>query len=131
LQREILIPLPVIEEISRRGANDITVKSVAQATWLKTVQPPPIPAAIQAWDLGLGESSLLAYAQAHVNTLTIMDDLAARRCAASLNIDSKGTLGIVLLAKNRDALLKRGLCYTRCDKQVCIYPIKYLMKHLN
>ena len=101
LMRRILIPQPVMDEISRRGAQDITVKSVMQAAWLQTVPTPPVPRLIQAWDLGPGESSMLAYAYAHPGVLAIVDDLAARRCAASLDIPCKGTLGLVLLAKQQ------------------------------
>lgn len=34
-------------------------------------------------------------------TEAIIDDLAGRRCAASLNIPVRGTLGVVLVAKRR------------------------------
>lgn len=60
-----------------------------------------MPATIQAWDLGDGESSVLAWAHANPGTLAILDDLAARRCAATLRIPVRGTLGLVLLAKQR------------------------------
>ncbi len=58
-----------------------------------------MPAVIQSWDLGAGESSVLTWAYAHRGTLAIVDDLAARRCAAALNLPVRGTLGLVLLAK--------------------------------
>mgnify|MGYP006431912889 CR=1 FL=1 len=42
----------------------------------------------------------MALAHAH-SAEAIIDDLAARKCAASINIPVRGTLGIVLTAKQR------------------------------
>ncbi|MEJ7712923.1 MAG: hypothetical protein WKF84_24545 [Pyrinomonadaceae bacterium] len=53
-------------------------------------QTPPVPAQIQAWGLGQDESSVLAWAHAHPGTEAIVDDLAARRCAAAFNIPVRG-----------------------------------------
>ena len=52
-------------------------------------------------DLGAGESAVLAWAHAHPGSLAIVDDLAGRRCAAALRIPVRGTLGLVLVAKQR------------------------------
>jgi predicted nucleic acid-binding protein len=46
-------------------------------------------------------SAVLAWAHAHPGTLAIVDDLAGRRCAAALRIPVRGTLGLVLTAKQR------------------------------
>ncbi len=66
---------------------------------------PNIPSIIQAWDLGEGESSVLAWAYEHRGTEAIVDDLAARRCAATSEIPVRGTLGLVLVAKQRGELV--------------------------
>lgn len=47
------------------------------------------------------ETSVLAYAYHHPGTEAIIDDLAGRKCALSLQIPVRGTLGIVLAAKKR------------------------------
>ena len=44
-------------------------------------------------------STGLAYA--HPGSEAILDDLAARRCAATFNIPVRGTLGLALIAKQR------------------------------
>ena len=98
---QILIPTAVTNEISRRGRDDITVRTLANASWLMTVEAPPIPPLIQAWDLGPGESAVLAHARAHPGVVAIIDDAAARRCAEALGVSMLGTLGLVMIAKKR------------------------------
>jgi predicted nucleic acid-binding protein len=101
---KVVVPEAVAREIERRGPGDVTSNALARTRWLERVAPPPVPAVIQAWDLGEGESSVLAWAHAQPGTLAIIDDLAARRCAASLQIPVRGTLGLVLVAKQRGVI---------------------------
>jgi predicted nucleic acid-binding protein len=98
---QILVPRPVADEIEREGRRDPAAMALAGTPWLRIVEPPPVPTVIQAWDLGPGESSVLAWTQAHPGTVAILDDLAGRRCAAALRVPVRGTLGLVLLAKQR------------------------------
>ena len=85
---------------------DVSARAIRDTEWL-TVQPAAgIPATIAAWRLGAGEASVLALAAEHPGTEAIIDDLAGRKCAASLNIPVRGTLGIVLVAKGRGLIPK-------------------------
>jgi predicted nucleic acid-binding protein len=63
------------------------------------VAPVEISARIKSWNLGLGETSVLAWAQSRPVCMAILDDLAGRRCAEVLEIPLIGTLGLVLRAK--------------------------------
>jgi predicted nucleic acid-binding protein len=76
---EIVVPHAVAAEIRKRDARDLTVQALDRTAWLKVIETPPVPSLIQAWDLGPGESSVLAFAHAYPGTVTILDDLAARR----------------------------------------------------
>lgn len=96
---EIIVPSAVAEEILRRGPTDLTAQAVADTTWLIVTEAPAVPAAIQAWGLGEGEASVLAYAHAHPGMEAVIDDLAGRRCAMVFGIPVRGTLGLVLAAK--------------------------------
>ena len=98
---EIVVPQTVAMEILRRGAADITAQAIRQNTWLKVSSTLAVPPEITAWSLGAGESAVLSWALANKNTEAIIDDLAARRCAAALQIPVRGTLGIILTAKRR------------------------------
>ena len=97
----VIVPKTVADEIRRRGPDDVTARALTETEWLKTVDVPDVPPAIQAWDLGPGESAVLALAFAESEREVIIDDLAGRRCAASLDIPVRGTLGVVLLAKKQ------------------------------
>ncbi len=103
---EAWVPEPVATEILQRGVEDITAQAIQQTTWLVTQPVDHIPTAILEWRLGAGESAVLALAAEHPNTEIIIDDLAGRKCAASLNIPVRGTLGLVLAAKKRGLIPK-------------------------
>lgn len=98
---QVLVPAPVVDEIRRRGPADPTVQAMDRASWLSAVEVPQVPRSILAWDLGAGESAVLAWAHANPGTEVICDDLAARRCAAAIGIPVRGTVAIVLVAKQR------------------------------
>lgn len=96
-----IVPQPVATELQARGDTDRTVLALTRCKWLEIVSAPPIPADVQSWGLGLGESSVLALAQQHSTATVVMDDLAGRRCATSMGLPVLGTLGVVLNAKRK------------------------------
>ncbi len=59
----ILVPEMVALEVNRRGKQDPTAHAVASTSSIRTVAMPSVPPLIQSWDLGPGESAVLAYAQ--------------------------------------------------------------------
>ena len=99
-----IVPQAVATEIQAYGNTDITAQMLAKTDWLVVTQTPAIPAVIQSWDLGAGESEVLSWGYHHSNTEVIIDDLAARRCAQALGIAVRGTLGLVLTAKQRGVI---------------------------
>lgn len=60
-----------------------------------------MPLAIQTCNLDLVEAAVLSWAYANPGTEAILDDLAGRRCAKQLSIPVRGTLGLVLAAKQK------------------------------
>ena len=96
---EIIVPDAVLREVSARGPADPDSQEVQRAAWLKFVPTPPTPAQVRVWNLGAGESSVLAVAMPDPDCETILDDQGARRCARALGIGVRGTLGLVVLAK--------------------------------
>lgn len=51
--------------------------------------------------MGKGESEVLTWALNNKSAEAILDDMSARKCAGSLGIPVRGTVGIILLAKQR------------------------------
>lgn len=97
----VVVPTTVADEIRRRGSDHVTARALRETGWLHTVDAPEAPSAIQALDLGPGESAVLTLAYTDPEREVIIDDRARRRCAASLDIPVRGTLGVVLLAKQQ------------------------------
>ncbi len=102
---DVWVPEAVATEIQQRGPEDITARALAETEWLTVKPAKTIPIAIAEWRLGAGESAVLALAAEH-QVEAIIDDLAGRKCAASLDIPVRGTLGIVLAAKHRGHIPK-------------------------
>ncbi|NDJ22147.1 DUF3368 domain-containing protein [Nostoc sp. B(2019)] len=104
ISSSVIVPLAVAAEIQAYGSTDVTAVALNNTDWLVVQETPPTPNVIQSWDLGLGESAVLTWGYINLGTEVILDDLAARRCAATLGIPSRGTLGIVITAKQRGVI---------------------------
>jgi len=85
ISERIIVPETVAAEIMIRGQVDPTARAITETPWLVITETPTVPALIQSWGLGPGESSVLAWASAHPGTEAIVDDLLARRCAEVFN----------------------------------------------
>jgi predicted nucleic acid-binding protein len=59
---------------------------------------------VLAWNLGAGERSVLSIALTDPDCEAILDDRSARRCAQAMSIGVRGTLGLVILAKQIGSL---------------------------
>ena len=97
----VVVPSAVAREIGAHGPAEPAARALADAPWLEVVDAPEVPPRVLRWDLGAGESAVLAWALAHAGCQAVVDDLAARRCAAALGVPVRGTLGLVLVAKRR------------------------------
>lgn len=69
--------------------------------WLEIVASGPVPPEISAWKLDPGEEAVVTWAWTHPGAVAILDDFAGRSCAESLGINVRGTVGIILIAKQR------------------------------
>lgn len=106
VSQKFVVPKVVAAEIQAYGESDVTAQALAKTEWLMIRETPPVPTLIQSWDLGPGESAVLSWGNAYGGTEVIIDDLTARHCAKALQIPVKGTLGVVLLAKQRGVISK-------------------------
>jgi len=101
--REVWVPEAVAGEIRQRGSGDVTAQALMTTDWLVVKPVPAISVAIAEWRLGAGESATVALALTH-GLEAVIDDLAGRKCAESLGVPLRGTLGIVLAAKRRGVI---------------------------
>lgn len=99
LADEVVIPRAVAAEIEAGPANDAARRVVASGHFT-IVEAVPAPE-ILAWDLGTGETAVLSYALKEPAWTVVLDDAVARRCARSFGLRLKGTLAVVILAKQR------------------------------
>jgi predicted nucleic acid-binding protein len=97
----VVVPRAVVREIHAYGPADPTAIALSGTDWIEAVDVETMPLDVARWDLGPGESEVLAWALAHRGCEAIIDDHDARRCAATLGVPVRGTLGLVLLAKRR------------------------------
>ncbi len=98
LADQIVVPRAVAAEIQAGPPQDQARQALA-ADRFTIVDTPPPPPELLSWDLGSGETAVLSLAIAEPTWTAILDDAAARKCARSFSLSIKGTLAIVLLAK--------------------------------
>jgi predicted nucleic acid-binding protein len=97
----VLVPVPVLEELGGLTADDPAAVAVRSASWIQVVAAPPIPDSLRPFRLDRGEEAVLALAlvPSEEETEVVLDDLAARRCAAALGLKVRGSLTFLLIAK--------------------------------
>lgn len=95
------IPSGVIDEINQGPDTDPAKLWLRKHGAEKSINVGPISNVVSAWDLGKGETQVIHLAYTHPGMLAILDDRAARNCAAALGIEVMGTIGVILVAKNR------------------------------
>lgn len=102
LSPEFRIPGTVVTEIGRGPSEDPTIKWLSGISTLDhIVDVPSPPLFLTQWDLGAGETAVLSLALKEVNSVVILDDLAARKFALTFGIPLLGTLGLLIRAKQR------------------------------
>ena len=101
LAKLLVLPEAVIREIQAGSHRDETADRVKSLPSVLQVADRPLPDRIRLWDLGAGESQVLAHGLERPGAEVVLDDLAARRCARSLGLPMIGTLGVVILCRHR------------------------------
>lgn len=103
LATEVVIPQAVADEILSGPAADHAYQLVSAGRFT-IIQPPGILPALSAWDLGAGETEVIATALARPGWSAVIDDRSARKCAVSFGVASLGTLAIIILAKQNNLI---------------------------
>ena len=111
IAENLLIPMGVYHEI--KGKNDAASEWVEENKKKYVIEVGSVPKIIESWDLGKGETEVIAYAYSNKNIHAALDDKAARNCAASVEVNVVGTIGLILMA-NKEGHIEE--------------PVKYLEK---
>jgi len=80
------------------NSEDRTAATALEWAGKYLVEDIAIAASVEHWDLGLGEAQVIARC-VDGSKWAVLDDRAARRCAAAHEVRVIGTLGVVLRAK--------------------------------
>lgn len=97
----IIVPPEVFDEVTATAHDDEAARAVAEAEWIERSAAVDLSSTITEWDLGSGESAVIAVALEIAGARPVIDDLAGRRCALALGLDVMGTLGVVIAAHRR------------------------------
>ena len=98
------VPEPVARAIRAYGNLDPTARVLSAHDWLEVQPIRAISAQVLARELGPGETAVLELARTYPGHTAVIDDLAGRRCAEALGLSLRGTVGLVLAAKQAGRL---------------------------
>lgn len=98
LTDQLVVPETVAAEVGAQPDGERSLAELATFERCRFVPSVHVPGEIEAWDLGPGESQVLALAVSTLECRAVLDDLAARHCAQSFGLPIIGTLGVVLRA---------------------------------
>jgi predicted nucleic acid-binding protein len=115
LYDEVLIPQTVYEEFL---ATERALRQAAleKAPWIKPISLANPQRARVYTGLDQGEAEVLALAEERAARLVIIDELKGRRYAKRLGLPLTGTLGVLLLAKERGLISSLAPLLTELQK---------------
>lgn len=114
---EVVIPKAVADEIAAGGETDPSRVWICSPIGSALVKDDvPAKQEVVCWDLGEGETAVLAWAIAAPDYEAILDDAAARRCAVVFGVKLRGTLSLVALAKKRGLIAECRPVFARLQE---------------
>ncbi len=96
--RRVIVPQPVFDEVIYGGHTDKAARALSDAPWLEKRPSPSVTDSISAWEIGKGESSVIATAVHESDARVVIDDMNGRKCALAHGLPVVGTLGVVIAA---------------------------------
>ena len=98
LASSIAVPDSVLREVGAGLSKDETGSATLDWASACHVADVPLPVSITSWDLGAGESQVIAHCLAGAQ-IPVLDDGEARACALAHSLPVIGTLGVILRAR--------------------------------
>ena len=129
LAGRIVVPRAVVQEVGVKPEGSAVLQWITREPACAVVDDQPPSPEILSWDLGAGETQVIAQAQSHGADHVVIDDLAARRCAKAMGLRVIGTLGIVGRAKAA-GLIDRAEPAIRRLREAGLYASDELVQRL-
>jgi len=95
----VVVPPAVVDELAAGRALGVNLPDVTALEWVKTRRAASQRALPLVTDLGPGEAEVLMLALETPDSVVILDDGLARDIAGAHHVPLKGTLGVLLEAK--------------------------------
>lgn len=89
LAKLLVVPEAVLREIEAGSDRDRTAEQLKADSSILRVDDLPVPDRIRLWDLGAGESQVLAHGLERPGSEVVLDDLAARRFTGSMSCSKR------------------------------------------
>ncbi len=96
---KFIIPEGVFQEITEYKYNDPAVEWLNAQNYQAIIRTIEVPEIISEWNLGKGESQVVAFACQSRDFAAAIDDRAAKKCAEVFSISISGTIAIIIKAK--------------------------------
>jgi predicted nucleic acid-binding protein len=101
LAERVVVPRAVLQELTVKQGQEWLSRTVSSHPGFDVVEDVPVPIDVRKWNLGVGESSVVAFCLANAGYRAVLDDLRGRRCAQALGVPLFGTLGIIVDARRQ------------------------------
>ena len=129
LADQVAVPRAVADEVGAKPDGGATLQAISDAPSFLIVENEAATPEILSWDLGAGETQVLAHALAHKEERVVIDDLEARRCAQAMGLGIIGTLGIVGRTRAM-GLIGQAEPVVRCLREFGLYASDELVRRL-
>src|SRR5262249_910576 len=90
-----------VREVGAKPGGERTISEILSLPGVHLEAEVAISSELVGWNLGRGESQVLALAGVAPESRAVLDDLEARRCAQSMGQSLIGTIGVGLRARRR------------------------------
>ena len=100
----VQVPSAVVAELREGRRRGVPLPELAELSWITTQRVDARKLSSLTTNLGGGEKEVLALGLEASDSLLVLDDRDARRHAIATGLEITGTVGILLLAKERGIL---------------------------
>lgn len=123
----VAVPQAVVNEIVAKSDGTPILQLLNRNPTFSIVNDEVVSPEILSWDLGAGETQVIANAQRYGADRVVIDDMEARRCARSMGLQVIGTLGVVGRAKSTGKIQRAAPVIERL-RETGMYVSKELVK---